>query len=245
MGAVGRCDPATRVFRPNAMNYFAHALPFLDEPHFTVGSGVPDWLMVVDRRIRVRTKHAEPFLDDSNPRVRSLAGGILQHIRDDDRFHRSRAFAEISLRLTVLARDALSGETNFRPSFLGHLLLELLVDASLIAQWPGRLDRYYDVLESVDAGWVADMVGRMASRPATKLGPLISAFHRERVLSDYLEDGKLMARMNQVMRRVRLDPLPDALGCILPEARTLVSDRIDDLLEGIPVELENRTNPET
>lgn len=224
------------------MNYFTHALPFLDDPYFAVGTGVPDWLSVVDRRLRVRSKHAEPFLEDGDPKVVAIAGGILQHLRDDNRFHQSRAFAELSLQLTVMARDALAGETSFRPSFLGHLVLELLVDASLIAQWPDRLDAYYDLLESVDVTAVAEAVGRMASRPAAKLGPLISGFCRERILWDYLEDAKLLVRMNQVMSRVRLAPLPDAFRQILPEARRLVSDRMDDLMDGIPVELENPSN---
>ena len=29
------------------MNYFAHALPFLDDPYLAAGTGVPDWLSVV------------------------------------------------------------------------------------------------------------------------------------------------------------------------------------------------------
>ena len=224
------------------MNYFAHALPFLDDPYFAVGTGVPDWLSVVDRRIRVRSRHVDPYLDDPDPNVASLAGGILQHLRDDDRFHQNRAFAELSLQLTVVTRDALAGDTGFRPSFLGHLLLEVLVDASLIAQWPDRLAAYYELLESVDVQIVTEAVGRMATRPATKLGPLISGFCRERILSDYLEDAKLLGRLNQVMRRVRLDPLPDAFGLVLPEARRLVADQVDELMAGIPVTPENSTN---
>jgi len=224
------------------MNYFAHALPFLDDPYFAVGSGVPDWLSVVDRRIRVRSRHAEPFLDCDDANIASLAAGILQHIRDDRQFHQSRAFAELSLRLTVMARDALAGETSFRPSFLGHLMLEVLVDASLIAKHADRLQAYYDLLESVDVQTVVESVDRMTPRSAAKLGPLISEFRRQRILSDYLEDAKLLVRLNQVMRRVRLDPLPEAFRRILPEARRLVSDRMGDLLEGIPVEPEKSTN---
>jgi hypothetical protein len=44
------------------MNYFAHARPFLDQPYFMAGTGVPDWLTVVDRRVRLRAKHAEAGL---------------------------------------------------------------------------------------------------------------------------------------------------------------------------------------
>ena len=62
----------------------------------------------------------------------------------------------------------------------------------------------------------------------------IELFRRQRVLWDYLEDGKLMVRLNQVMRRVQLEPLPDNFVTLLPAARKLVAERKSTLLEGIP-----------
>jgi hypothetical protein len=63
------------------MNYFAHARPFLDQPYFMAGTGVPDWLTVVDRR--VRAKHAEALRHDARPWVARVAGGVLQHLCDE------------------------------------------------------------------------------------------------------------------------------------------------------------------
>ena len=94
------------------MNYFAHARPFLDQPYFMAGTGVPDWLTVVDRRVRLRAKHAEALRHDARPWVAQVAGGVLQHLRDDARFHQTRAFAEISLELTVLSCGITWNMTN-------------------------------------------------------------------------------------------------------------------------------------
>ena len=217
------------------MNYFAHALPFLDDPYFAAGTGVPDWLTVVDRRVRVRLKNAERLAGDSDRRTASVAAGVAQHIRDDAHFHASRPFAELSWELTARARDALGGdEPGFRPAFLGHLLVEVLLDASLIAEDPRRLEAYYRLFESVDPGVVQEVVNRMAARPTGRLAVMISEFCRLRILSDYLEDGKLMGRLNQVMRRVKQPELPESFGRILPEARRQVDARKSELLEGIP-----------
>ena len=57
------------------MNYFAHAIPFLDNAYLTAGTGVPDMLTVVDRRVRVRSKHVTPFLADPDPTTAAVAGG--------------------------------------------------------------------------------------------------------------------------------------------------------------------------
>jgi hypothetical protein len=216
------------------MNYFAHALPFLDDPYFAAGTGVPDWLSVVDRRVRLRAKHVEPFLADPDPVVASVAGGTRQHLADDAKFHETRAFAETTLAMTVLVRDVLAGETGLRPGFLGHLLVEVLLDAKLVADHPDELQRYYGLLESADPAAVERAVNRMAPRPTQHLARMIALFTRERILSDYLEDGRLLERLSQVMRRVGLEPLPERFAQILPAARRLVAGRREDLLEGIP-----------
>lgn len=216
------------------MNYFAHALPFLDRPYFVAGTGVPDWLTVADRGVRVRRKSAERVAGDSQPQTASVAGGVLQHLRDDHRFHQGRAFAELSLGLTAAVRETLGADTSFRPLFLGHLLVEILLDASLVAENPARLEAYYRALDRVDALLVEEVVNRMASRPTRRLAPMISRFCREQILRDYLEDGKLFVRVNQVMRRVKLAQLPESFLRLLPEARRLVGQRKGELLEGIP-----------
>ena len=136
--------------------------------------------------------------------------------------------------MTARVRDALEGETGMRPAFLGHLLVELLLDAALMADQPARLTEYYRVLEAVDARRVEAAVNRMAPRPTERLAVFIGLFCRERILWDYLEDDKLMVRLNQVMRRVRLAALPDDFATLLPAARRLVAERKTALLEGIP-----------
>ena len=214
------------------MNYFAHALPFLNRPYFVAGTAVPDWLTVADRKVRLRSKHVEAFLEDADPCVAEVAGGILQHLRDDARFHATRAFAETSLELTVAVRDALAGETGLRPAFLGHLLVELLLDAALVADDPSRLTEYERVLEEVDARRVESAVNRMAPRPTERLATFIDLFRRERILWDYLDDGKLMVRLNQIMRRVGLPLLPPEFAAVLPSARALVARQQDELLAG-------------
>jgi hypothetical protein len=216
------------------MNYFAHAAPFLDRPWFVAGTAAPDWLAVADRSVRLRSRHAEPLLDDADPAVAQVAGGILQHLRDDARFHQGRAFAETSLELCAQVRDALADDEGLRPAFLGHLLVELLLDAALIADAGPRLAEYYQVLDGLDADRIEAAVNRVAPRPTRRLAPFIELFRRERVLSDYAEDDKLTVRLNQVLRRVRLAPLPAEFALVLPPARRLVAGRREALLAGIP-----------
>jgi hypothetical protein len=212
------------------MNYFAHGRQFTNDPYFLAGTAVPDWLGVVDRRLRVRSHQAAPHCADSDPRVAAVAAGIVQHHRDDAWFHNTRAFAELQLAIGRLVRGALPDDEGFRPHFLGHILVEILLDAALIADEPERLAAYYAAVDTLDGQLVETAVSGMAARPATNLGTFIGMFSRERFLSDYALDAKLLFRLNQVMRRVRLPLLPAHVSDILAEARRLVTERKYELL---------------
>ena len=217
------------------MNYFSHALPFLADPYFMAGTAVPDWLAVADRGVRLTAKKVEPFVEHPNPETAAVARGLLQHFRDDWQFHKTRAFTETSLELSVAIRRVLAADSSFRPSFLGHVLIEVLLDWTLAEDNPGGLDSYYRALAAVDPSTVQEAVNHMSARGTDRLAPMISLFCRERILSDYGQDGKLLLRMNQVMRRVGFPPLPEGVRELLPAARQLVRRRQHELLEAIPV----------
>jgi hypothetical protein len=213
------------------MNYFAHGRSVLDQPYVLAGTAVPDWLSVVDRRVRVRSAAARPHLASPDPLVADVAAGIVQHHADDDWFHRTRAFAELSWHFTAQLRDRLPRDDGLRPSFLGHILVELLLDATLIEANPQSLDDYYQAMDGLDAERTAAIVNEMAPRPADQLATFINLFSAERFLYDYLQDAKLLYRLNTVMRRVGLPVLPADLCGWFPIARQMVRQRLPELLE--------------
>lgn len=212
------------------MNYFAHGYRYVDDPYYLAGTAVPDWLSVVDRRVRVRPREAEAAAAHADPILARVARGVTRHHADDARFHTTAAFAELSLRFTVEIRDRLPPDDGLRPSFLGHILVELLLDSVLINERPGLLEAYYRSLHEVEGGVVEAAVNRLAARRTDRLGFFIPVFTRERFLCDYADDAKLHRRLNQVLRRVGLEPLPETFCELLPSARRAVADRRHDLL---------------
>lgn len=212
------------------MNYFAHGRDYVDSPYFLAGTAVPDWLSVVDRRMRVRGKTAARFVDDPDPRQASLAAGVVQHHEDDRWFHQSRAFVELSAQFSHHLRSLLEGDGGFRPSFLGHILVELLLDAELIRDEPARLDAYYEAFEKIDVPFLEAGINRMATRTSDRLVELIPRFCQERFLYDYGEDDSLLRRLNHVMRRVGFPLLPAEVAEFFPEARRHVRRRRSELL---------------
>jgi hypothetical protein len=212
------------------MNYFAHAIRFLDRPYFLAGTALPDWLSVVDRSVRLRARHVAPFADGAGTPAADVAAGVLQHLEDDAWFHRTPAFAVASAELTVQFREALPADDGHRPAFLGHILTEMLLDAVLIERHPARLLDYYAALSQLDARVIEAAVNHMAPRPTDRLKVFIPLFTQERFLFDYRDSERLRFRLNQIMRRVRLSPLPAGFEARLDTARNVVGRHAAGLL---------------
>jgi hypothetical protein len=218
------------------MNYFAHGFRFIDDPYFLAGTAVPDLLCVCDRQSRVRQRQAAKFVDDENSICARVARGIVQHHEDDGWFHGNDTFGELQWQLTIATRDALPADEGFRPSFVGHILVELLLDAALIDSQPTMLGRYYQAMASIDEHALEYSVNCMAPIPAQQLAKFARMFCQVRFLEDYADDRRLLYRLNQVMQRVRLTPLPEKFLKVIATARTNVAAQMHDLLgDRVPI----------
>lgn len=212
------------------MNYFSHAIRFLDRPVFAVATGLPDMLSVADRRVRLRSRLIKPFRETASPFEAEVASGALQHLEDDAWFHKTRAFVETSAELTRLFRETIGTGDGMRCSFLGHIVTELQLDGVLAERYPDLLDRYYDLMGDADPVAIQSCVNRMAAKQTERLAILIPKFHQEQFLRDYVEPSRLRFRLNQVMLRVRLEQLPEEVEEALTESWRIVEARAEALL---------------
>ncbi|MGI9519703.1 MAG: hypothetical protein ACR2NP_21800 [Pirellulaceae bacterium] len=213
------------------MNCFAHGWRFLDaDPYFVVGTALPDWLTLVDRKVRVREKNAAAFSADSNGAGYQLARGIVQHHRDDDWFHNQREFVELNLQFAIELRDLLGADAGFRPHLAGHILIEVLLDGFLTEKDSSRLDLYYQRVSEVDAAQVEEVVNRIAQRSTSRIAEFIPHFIEEGYLYDYVDDVRVRYRLNRVLKRVGLVELPISVLDWLPDARQRVYEQALSML---------------
>lgn len=214
------------------MNYLAHGWRFANEPYLLAGTAVPDWLNVIDRKMKVRSKTAALFVQHEDQATAAIARGIVQHHRDDAWFHDSPAFTRLSADFSRQLAAVLPGDEGFRPWFLGHILVELLLDAALIEEDSRRVDDYYAALAALDPGIAQAAVNAIATKETERLSALLPRFLAERFLYDYLDDGKLLFRVNGVMRRVGLPLVPLEVTGLFAGLRQSVRQTRDELLTG-------------
>jgi hypothetical protein len=212
------------------MNYLAHALRFLDRPYFVAGACLPDLLSVADRDVRLRSRRVEPQLATAAPDDAELYRGVLQHLADDDWFHATRGFAEVTGEVADLFRRSIGADHPTPCSFLGHVVMEMLLDSVLIEQHPEALPRFYEAMDSVDPYKIQAAVNQCARQPTERLALLIPRFNAERFLYDYITSEGLAYRLNQVLKRVKLTPLDDSAIVAIAAGRHIVRERLSDLL---------------
>jgi len=212
------------------MNFLCHALPYFDRPVQAACTGVPDWLSVIDRKIRARRKSALPYLESADPLMAELASGIVCHVEDDQWFHGSELFTRLNLEFAVQLRQLLPGDEGFRPSFVGHIVIEMLLDANYVAERRDWVDQYYASIESLPAAAVQTRLNTLTGKPTGKLEETLRRFAALRFLYDYEDDARLLFRINQVLARVRLTPLPDEVVRWIAEARATVRKHHQQLL---------------
>lgn len=212
------------------MNYLAHAYQFLNDPYFAAGTALPDWMSVIDRKNRARRQFALPVTDDADPDIAAFARGCIQHHDDDRWFHMGDKFVSLSTEFSVELRDLLEEGMGHQAGFVGHISVELLLDAVLIDRHPNLLADYYEVLETIDHARVQEAANRICRKPVSYLVVLIPRFIEERFLADYPQDAPLLMRLNGVMKRVGLPKLPESVVPWLGSARGRVHEVADELL---------------
>ena len=212
------------------MNYLAHGIRFLDNPYFLAGTATPDWLSASDRKTRLRPRMIEPYLTHHDQNLVAFGHGVLQHFEDDSLFHESLTFCQTTALVTGEFKKHLGKDDGFRPSFLGHIVSEMLLDRWLMLQNTGILTQYYGAFEAVEPHKIQSYVNMMAKTPAQNLAKFITFFQEVRFLEDYKKFPLFLGRLNQVQRRVKLQELHSSIEQVLIRSYDIVSEASTALL---------------
>ncbi len=209
------------------MNYLAHGYRYLERPYFVAGTALPDWLRACDRETRFDRN--APAGDPLPDRHADLLAGIRRHLDDDRWFHQTQAFLDTTEEVTARIRSRSPRHRELRPSVIGHLLTEFVIDAELAARHPSLVDDYYAALAGLDPCALESIVNPWLHRPTQRLAPFIARFVEARHLHTYRDDDGLVRSLGTVLRRSGL-ACPADLASDLPFARSLVRFRLDALL---------------
>lgn len=212
------------------MNYLAHGFRHVQDPWLLAGTALPDWMRVVARRARAPADVAAARAPDPDPRIASLARGVVTHHADDRRFHGSASFTETRRAVSAELRSVLRESDGHRPWFVAHLVVEVQLDAAIEATSPGSVDAYYASLGRLPPDEVERTAAALVPSGTAGLARLVRAFLSERFLGEYGDSAAIVRRLDRVVRRARQPGLPAAMADVLDRTRAMVAARRIELL---------------
>jgi hypothetical protein len=204
------------------VNYLAHAKDVLHDPWMVAGTSLPDWLRAVDRKARVRPEMLATIdVVDGTAEARVKAGA-LKHHDDDLRFHTNDAFEALTHDAVHAIRALAPDEPRLRASALGHIVIEMLLDAVVEERTPGSTARYYEAIEGLDVGELARIVARFTGREVPSLATLMPRFIRARFLFVYATDDGVVDALEGVAWRTGMPPPPPGTAGVVRALRPRV-----------------------
>jgi hypothetical protein len=108
---------------------------------------------------------------------------------------------------------------------------ELLLDSVIFEETPEILDAYYAALAEVQPAQIESVVNRIASRSTDQLAQFVQKFQQAKILYDYIDDSRLLHRLNQVLHRVTLPLLDEQSLSVLRDSRVLLRLHGPELLQ--------------
>lgn len=219
------------------MNYLSHFYLVGDsaDPYLVLGMVLPD--MVKNHRKSWNAhprKHEKELADDGI--MTSIRRGWELHLETDRRFHSSAFFSYHSSRLRKQIAQVLP-HRPFRPFFLAHVALELLLDSLLIIQEKVDTGKFYTQLAACRESEVVRFLEINGIPEAASFIPWLREFISSAYLYSYSNPGSLSYSLDRIGRRVWQAPVDprarEQLTGILLAYRDLIENEYLPIFEEI------------
>ncbi len=192
------------------MNYLSHYYldQYTSDPYLVLGNVLPDLFRVGDRKRRMPEQEVSGF---SNANHQALQVGVNKHHLVDRLFHNSLFFHKYSQALSKeLRKRELSGMPRFQ-HFYGHILLEILIDKSLLNENPELVNDFYKLLGAIDQKEVAEYLKlKDLNQHIDSFRENFDSFMQYRFLELYLPEGGVVKAMTQFAQRMHAYDLSDS-----------------------------------
>ncbi|MEM0995846.1 MAG: hypothetical protein AAGN35_02150 [Bacteroidota bacterium] len=191
------------------MNFISHfyADRGVQDALFIVGTVTPDLMSIYNAKYRVKNSHLNKFDRLAHPEVpRSFLKGLERHFFVDRIFHDSDNFRRETERISQELPLRLPQYDIQRKFFIGHLLLELLMDKIIIDRDPRILEEFYG--HFADARQYAPLqqfTGLVAGHTLGTYVSFLRKFYENKYLYKYQEYAHLIWVLGQLLRRVRVE----------------------------------------
>lgn len=189
------------IYNQSCMNFLAHYFfdGFLAAPYYNLGTVLPDFMGMVHRQWKLKP---ETLHKARKPLHKALASGMKAHLGMDDWFHKTRFFVDGR---NVVKQTLINADIRYppyRPGFLAHVMLELLLDRFIVLHYPGKVAQFYRELAKVEIPVVRNFFEEAGHPFDENFHDFLLRFVRQEYAFQYGEPIHLIKALNQISGRV-------------------------------------------
>ncbi len=181
------------------MNYLTHFLidHKKDNPNYNFGLALPDLVNISKRGWRAESQ----LFPVENENVNQIWEGYQQHFAADAQFHNSELFVKHSKRLRKEFEVHGLNQPGIRLFFVGHVLLEMLLDRHIIKTRREIADQFYEQLNLVNESDIESFFEFTGDKIPYSFLEFFGKFKNSRYLYSYAEDNGMFFALNRLLRR--------------------------------------------
>lgn len=190
------------------MNLVAHY--YLDRDlvnsYFAVGAATPDLLSIYNSQLRIKQRHLLKLSEDEAGRITPpFLNGLQRHFFADGIFHDSPIFQRETKRISNMLVQYFPDIAIQRKFFIGHILLELMLDKVLIKLHPGILETYYGHFEALQPFRdIRRSLEIALNHQLPNYEAYLTRFLRRKFLYHYADPQHIAWILRRILRRVRI-----------------------------------------
>ncbi|MCB0736907.1 MAG: hypothetical protein KDC92_05285 [Bacteroidetes bacterium] len=177
------------------MNFLSHYKTDGSQNHQqNFGLLLPDFLGIVNRKLKMHH-----LLEGA--RETEVVKGIKLHLRADDYWHSSKFFIQKNELIKKVLIDFDFVEKPYRPFFMTHVILELLLDRALVLQNETLCHNMYGSIEKFERSWLNYL--NIDGATVDKLENFVESFIKYRYVFQYANNEQYIYALNRLFQRVR------------------------------------------
>jgi hypothetical protein len=179
------------------MNFISHYYCHGGTSHeFNFGLLFPDFLGIVDRNYKLNQ-----FLDDYDGGSTEFILGIKHHQLADELWHYGDYFNEKTNAIKSLLKEYNMVERPFRPFFMTHVMLEILLDRTIVKHERQVAISLYESLEQIDPIFIEGLFKNQEVN--MRFQGFFKNFTENRYTLSYANNEKYIYALNRLFARVK------------------------------------------
>ncbi len=187
------------------MNYLSHYVVDCrsGNPYYNTGLILPDFAKQWIPNFRTSP------LKRLSVEQTQLLEGALKHYQSDKIFHASSFFSHYQEIVNGKLKSLPFSELLTRKWFIGHVLTELLIDRSIVQNFPELTDAFYDNLNKSDSVELDGLFSAFGVHDSAPFLDIFNHFRQVKYIYYYADNNKFLYSLSRIMMRVGLPEMTE------------------------------------